>query len=124
MKKFLTLSCLAASLSLTGCASILTGHTENLSVETNPAGAHCALSNDKGKWYVQNTPDKITVSESSTDLNYICQKGTKKCSDSLHSSAKPAVFGNLLVGGIIGAAVDAETGAAFSYPTKINCALK
>lgn len=109
---------------LTGCASIVTGQNQSLSIDTEPTGANCTLTNDKGTWYVNSTPGTVTVLRSYESLNYTCKKGSRSCSGSTKSTTKGMAFGNVLAGGIIGAAVDMGTGAAYDYPTPIACQMK
>ncbi len=120
------LSCFAVALSLlTGCASIVSGHNQPLSVETRQNGVsvsdvNCTLTNGKGTWYVK-TPGSVTVSRSAEDLSVRCEKeGIEPGITSVKSTTKAMAFGNILFGGIIGVGVDTATGAAFDYPTLIS----
>jgi uncharacterized protein YceK len=107
---------------LSGCASITTGENQSLSVETNPCrGATCKLTNDKGTWYVNGTPGSVTVHRAYGDLNLICEEGAFKSNPMVvASTTKGMAFGNIIFGGLIGAGVDASTGAAYDYPTVIT----
>jgi hypothetical protein len=111
-----------AVLLATGCASIVGGHNQPVSVETkykgeNVAGAQCKLENDKGSWNVT-TPGSVTVRRSIADMLVSCTKeGTPPGSAKVKSSTKPMAFGNILFGGIIGVGVDVATGAAYDYPS-------
>lgn len=111
----------AAFVFLTGCASIVNGTNQSVSVNTTPAGgASCSLENDKGKWYVNQTPGSVTVHRSFQDLVINCKKtryvGVKKVS----SGTKAMAFGNVLFGGVIGAGVDMADGSAYDYPVDIS----
>jgi len=113
-------------LALGGCASIISGDLQPVSVvtvdETGTVvqGASCMLTNDEGTWYVS-TPGSATVGRSGEALTVICTKdGLKAGSLTVESGVKAMAFGNLLFGGIIGGAVDAGTGAAFDYPTSMQ----
>jgi hypothetical protein len=126
MQQPATLAILAtAALQLGGCASIVTGHNQPLSVETRHgaqavAGANCKLENDKGAWFVT-TPGSVTVRRSYGDLNIRCEKpGLPPGSLAVQSSTKAMAFGNILFGGGIGAGVDVATGAAYDYPSLIT----
>jgi hypothetical protein len=110
---------------LTGCASITTGQNQSLSVTTQPElHASCELTNDKGTWYVNETPASVTVSRAYGDLNVICRKGEASGNTKVKSSTKGMMAGNILAGGIIGAAVDAGTGAGYDYPSTITVPMK
>lgn len=108
----------------TGCASITTGQNQSLSVETRAdgkpvAGASCKLENDKGTWYAT-SPGTAVVRRSYDDLSVRCEKsGHEPGVTAAKSSTKAMAFGNILFGGIIGAAVDAGSGAAYDYPSII-----
>lgn len=111
--------------SLTGCASIVNGQNQSVSVETRTesgpvSGANCKLSNNKGTWYVT-TPGSTTVNRSYEDLAVRCDKtNVEPGLASVKSATKGMAFGNILFGGIIGAGVDMSTGAAYDYPTLIT----
>lgn len=117
---------LAAGLAcLSGCASIVNGQNQPLSVETRQkgaalAGANCKLVNNKGTWFVT-TPGSTTVHRSYEDLVVTCDKpDTDTGIVTVKSSTKPMAFGNILFGGVIGAGVDVASGAAYDYPNLIT----
>lgn len=60
------------------------------------------------------------ISRSGSDLTVICKKDNISGTAIAASYTKAMAFGNILFGGIIGAAVDASNGAAFDYPALIN----
>ena len=111
----------AAGLSaLSGCASIVSGKMQPVSVETRlkgrmVSGATCELLNDKGKWYV-NTPGSMMIQKSYQDLSIRCEKEGLEPGLAIAKSASSMVWGNILFGGPIGAAVDASSGAGYDYP--------
>jgi hypothetical protein len=119
------LTALAVLATLPACASITTGQQQSLSVTTQPAaGASCQLSNDKGTWYVASTPGTVTVTRSYSDLTATCEKGPLHGSRAFKSETKAMTFGNIIFGGVIGAAVDAGTGAAYDYPASLAVPLE
>ena len=100
-----------------GCASVTTGQNQSLSVETPGCkAASCKLSNDKGTWFVASTPGTVTVNRAYGDMNVTCEKGDAKATSQFKSNTKGMAFGNVLLGGVIGAGVDVATGAAYDYP--------
>jgi len=117
----LSIIAIAAFGSLTGCASIVSGTSQVVSVETmhtggNVAGATCKLENDKGVYYVT-TPGTVTVHRAYGDMNVKCEKaGFEPGLATVKSSTKAMMAGNILFGGVIGAGVDAASGAAYDYP--------
>lgn len=111
---------------MTGCASIVDGTHQSVSVLTPPTtGATCALTNDKGKWFVNKTPGSVTIHQSYRDLSVACQKqGYQNATTNVKSHAKPMIAGNALFGGVVGAGVDAADGAAYKYPNVINVPMR
>ncbi len=113
-----------AAVLLTGCASIVNGQQQSVSVTTQGKdaelqGAKCSLSNDKGTWYLT-SPGSASVHRSFNELKVSCaMAGQPVGSTAAKSSTTGAVFGNILVGGVIGAGIDVATGAAYSYPNLI-----
>jgi len=111
---------------LSGCASIISGTNQPLSVQTRLTtgeeiiGANCKLENPKGTWFVT-TPGTVTVHRAYDDLSINCTKaGEQPGIAAVKSSTKGMAFGNILFGGIIGGGIDAATGAAYDYPPLIT----
>lgn len=125
MKFVFKVAAIAAVTQFVGCASIVNGQNQSVSVEAlssadKVTGANCKLSNDKGVWYVT-TPGSTTVQRSFADLAVTCEKdGLAPGLLTAKSSTKAMAFGNILFGGVIGAGVDMATGAAYDYPTLIS----
>lgn len=122
VRRILPLAVVAAAGSLTGCASIVSGTSQIVSVETMQAsgkvdGATCKLENDKGVFYVT-TPGTVTIRRAYGDMNVKCEKaGMEPGLAVVKSSTKGMAFGNIIFGGVIGAGVDVASGAAYDYPT-------
>lgn len=125
MKILASLAVATTAVLASGCASIVNGHNQVVSVEAQHkgqqiVGAHCSLVNPKGTFYVT-TPGTVTVHRAYDDINVKCEKeGMQPGMAAVKSSTKPMAFGNILFGGVIGAAVDAGSGAAYDYPTLIS----
>jgi hypothetical protein len=111
-----------------GCATITTGTNQSLSLETRHrgqqvAGAACKLSNDKGTWFVT-TPGSVVVSRAYGDMAINCTHERYSAGSMIvGSSTKAMAFGNIIIGGVIGAAVDIGTGSAYDYPSLITLEL-
>lgn len=121
------LLCVLAAASLAACASITAGTTQNVSVSTTPeAGARCNLTNEKGTWTVPSTPGNTTVTKAYGPLSVTCRTPGDRWtgSTSLESRTAGAAWGNVLAGGIIGAAIDMNNGAAYLYPGEVYVALE
>lgn len=126
MKKVNFAVLMAVSTLGSGCASIVSGHNQSVSVETRSkqgqavTSASCKLSNNKGTWYVT-SPGSVTVSRSYQDLLINCEKESQEPGlASVKSSTKAMAFGNIIFGGVIGVGIDVATGAAYDYPTMIT----
>lgn len=129
MRSTLTLAVATAAVSvLSGCASITGGSTQVVSVQTTQggkslSGAQCTLVNDKGTWFVT-TPGTVPVHRAYDDLNVKCEKeGSEPGILTVKSSTKGMAWGNILAGGVIGAAVDMGTGAAYDYPSLLTVSM-
>jgi hypothetical protein len=112
---------------LSGCASITGSSTQPISFQTTQgsaivSGVGCTLSNDAGKWFVK-TPGSVTVKKSTADLVVECANGDASGRDHVASKANVNVWGNILIGGIIGYAIDRSSGAGFDYPNSITIEL-
>lgn len=124
--KFVILPALVIASLTTGCASITTGQTQPISIETRDSqgqqvsGAACKLVNDKGTYFVT-SPGTVGVQRSYNDLSVNCSREKSEPGVvTAKSSTKAMAFGNILFGGVIGAAVDAGTGAAYDYPSLLT----
>lgn len=112
-------------LPVVGCASIVDGTHQIVSVQTTAAGdalsgAQCTLKSDKGTWFV-NTPGTVTVHRGYDALDVDCKKaGYQPKVVTVNSTTKGMAFGNILFGGLIGAGVDMSDGAAYDYPNLIT----
>lgn len=121
LRSILPFAVVAVAANLTGCASIVSGTSQIVSVETLQAtgrvdGASCKLENEKGVYYVT-TPGTVTVRRAYGDMSVRCEKpGMDAGVASVKSSTKGMAFGNVLFGGVIGAGVDVASGAAYDYP--------
>jgi hypothetical protein len=116
---------LAAGL-LPGCASITGSELQLLSLQASEkdgapvAGADCKLSNDKGTWHAK-TPASPTVVRSAEDLTVNCEAAGKAPGlVRAISRANAGMAGNIIFGGVIGAIVDHNRGAAYDYPSLID----
>lgn len=125
MRTVLIAAVLAMMALASGCASIVTGANQSLTVEARSEGelvkkATCKLTNDKGTWYVE-APGSVTVHRSYADLSVQCDKDKYEPGiATVKSSTKAMAFGNIIFGGVIGGAVDVGTGAAYDYPTLVT----
>ena len=126
MNKFSGLALAAvAAVSLSGCASIVSGSHQDISINTSPEGAKCAVYRDGVQvGYVNSTPGVVSVSRKSSDLWVGCVKDNYDFSNAKNSSDFNGwVIGNLGFGGLIGLVVDMSTGASHAYDHDVNMTL-
>lgn len=114
-----TILLLALALSLQACASITTGAEQTVTVNTSPVQeAACALRNEKGKWEIAHTPGSAKVAKANSALFIQCKtESGYNGSLTVSSAMASAALGNLIVGGVVGAAIDIGSGAAYQYPS-------
>lgn len=103
---------LVAGLQVTGCATITRGTETAWEVRTDPVGAKVVTSNGH---YCDATPCSIKMKRKSEFTATITKPGYKtatvQVTNKIAGSGGAAMAGNVLVGGIIGAGVDASSGA-------------
>lgn len=116
----------AASL-CAGCASVIEGSTQVISVNTIPvAGAHCVASNDRGAWPLV-SPGSVLVQKSESVLMIVCGKAgwlDGKVYAAGRMSGVSLMSGMVPYVGLLNSAVDASTGAALNYPPDYVVQLK
>ena len=113
------------ALCLSGCASIVSEGTQNLTVDTDPSGADCKLVNQEGTFYVRNTPGTVPIDTTCKPMTVECTKnGYRRVQETIDYSHKGAAWGNIILGGGIGYIVDRQTGAACDYPQSITVTLE
>jgi hypothetical protein len=107
---------------LTACSSIVEGTDQSITVITNPAGASCNLERQGTSIAVVNpTPGTVNVDKSKHSIAVLCSKPDHETSaGTLASSFEGMTFGNILIGGIVGLAIDASSGAINKYPESIT----
>ena len=125
--KFSSYFVILGIVSLTGCSTISgSGSTQPISVQTFQSdgsqldGARCEMTNDEGTWFVI-TPGSTSVHRSNKDLQVVCRKtGTDVGTAAVVSRTKGNMWGNVLLGGGVGAIVDHNNGSAYDYPGLIS----
>ena len=108
---------LLAFLLLPGCATITQGGAQNVTVSTNPPGASCRLERGStAVGIIAPTPGTLRVDKGRNDLMVTCTRDGHDATTVRHPAEfGGATFGTIIAGGLIGVAVDAASGANFSY---------
>lgn len=111
---------------LVGCASVVNDTTHPMKVETMTDsseivdGADCKLSNDYGTIEMR-SGDTTQVRRSSKDMDIVCtHPDNPKAEGRAISRANAGMFGNIILGGGIGAIIDHNKGTAYTYPTWVR----
>lgn len=111
---------------VSGCATVLNESTQTVRVETlTPAGepvtgAECSAANNKATVTFRSGMAPM-VRRSSKDLVIRCSMpGHQEASAHLESGVNSGMFGNIILGGAVGAIVDHNKGTAYTYPTWVQ----
>ena len=106
-------------LGLSACASIVGSNSQSIAIQTNPPmQATCILQNGRGRWNAAS--GSALVKRSQTRLNIACDSPTHSGQLSERATAEPLTFGNLIIGWIGGAMIDAATGSMFAYDEQLT----
>lgn len=122
MKTLPALGMALIALSLGACSSVIEGTTQQISINTNPPGADCSLKRQNEVIArVNPTPGAATIKKTKYDITVVCDKdGYQEATYLNHSGAAGATFGNIILGGGIGWAVDSASGADNKYDSPVN----
>ena len=109
---------------LSGCATLLDEDYQEISVslqcKERMVRAQCVAENSKGRWSFR-APGMVQVNNHIGDLNISC-KVQYMPQFTVSVSAMPTwnMAGNILLGGIIGAAYDLHNNTGLKYPENVN----
>ena len=124
LKRPLVAVVLAVTALLSGCASLLEEDTQEVNVRFMCAEKHlvvtCDLKNDKGRWRLS-TPGNATVINDTSQLEISCKAPfIPSFKVSVMPMPSMGMLGNLLFGGVVGAAVDVYNNSGMKYPENID----
>lgn len=110
---------------LSACSTISDGTTQEIVVNTNPEGANCALMREGvAIARVNPAPGAAMVQKTKHDITIICTKsGFQQATFMNKSDVAANTFGNIVLGGGIGWAIDSATGADNKYTSPVNITL-
>jgi len=119
VSRWLAMTALAG---LPACATVTSGTSQNISVMTEPPGATCQLQREGAVVAVVNpTPGTASISKSSRDLSLRCSRpGSLPAETVMQAQFQAMSAGNILLGGVIGLAVEAASGAMSRYPDSVS----
>lgn len=105
-----------------GCATITKDANQQVQIDAytqdqqRVMDARCVARNDRGQWETK-SPGAVNVHRSGENLLIKCEKeGLEPGTATAVSRANGGMFGNILLGGGIGAIVDHNKGTAYTYP--------
>ncbi len=111
----------AMAIAVTGCATIMNkGGNQRVLINSIPPGATATID---GVISVT-TPGEVKLKRNKNHVVRIEKEGYQPANMMIDNELSGWVFGNILVGGLIGLAIDMGTGAAFKLdPDTINVTL-
>ena len=111
--------------SLTACSSVIEGTSQEIMVNTNPPGADCSLERQGlSIARIDPTPGAATIKKTKYDITIRCNKdGYDEATFLNHSGSAGATFGNIVLGGGVGWAIDSAAGADNKYDSPVNITL-
>jgi len=126
------LTAITGALVLSGCASIFSGSTQQVTITSQPPGANISVANSAGATvHTATTPATLTLNRGagyfrSESYKVVVQKeGFAPKELTLTASLNGWYLGNILFGGLIGMlAVDPVTGAMYSFPDSVSATLE
>lgn len=112
---------LGLSLEISACATVVGGTTQDITLQSDPPGAECKVDRQGANvGVVKPTPGHVIVPRSKHALSVGCAlEGYEPATVEVTSSFSGGTVGNILVGGLIGVAVDAASGANNNYPERV-----
>ncbi|MBX3706822.1 MAG: hypothetical protein KF911_09295 [Pseudomonadales bacterium] len=111
----------AVLLATTGCATVTKGTSGVTQVQVNNCAERiaCEGTNKKGSWAFT-APGPLKYKKSDEDMVIACEDGPESLSVSMAPTRGGMIWGNVLVGGVVGGGVDASTDAHWEYPETIT----
>src|ERR1043166_6367138 len=97
---------------LSGCSSITEGTSQEIVVNTTPEGANCSLVREGiSVARIDPTPGAATIKKTKDDITIECtKKGYENATYFNKSGIADGTFGNIILGGGIGWAIDSASG--------------
>jgi hypothetical protein len=121
MKKiFKIMTILLCPMLLMSCATIVSGRSQKVSVNTNPDEAIVTVNG-----MVQKSPCSFTLDRTTPSYQVKIEKvGYKTVTLAIKRGINGWVFGNIIFGGIIGIVIDCASGSVYSFsPSEIEQSL-
>ena len=108
---------------LGGCATLVSGDETDTQITTDPIGAECELVGDNYN-IVVTTPANVQLDSDAAPVTITCNAdGHVEEIAEIDTSMDGSIFGNILMGGLIGIAIDAASGSGQKYPETVDLVL-
>ena len=121
MKKYKNTFIAITALCLSGCASIIQGTKQNVSINSSPSSGSVSLNGQK----IGITPMAAKLSRKGPNVIKIELPGYLPHEMAFSRSVSGWVWGNIVFGGVIGLAIDAATGGIYKLtPDQVNAEMK
>ena len=99
-----------------GCASITNGTSQSINVDSDPGEADCTLTREGRELATVKTPAPVKVKRELKTIQVVCKKeGFRDGETTMDARFETATLGNLILGGVVGLAVDAASAAYQRY---------
>jgi hypothetical protein len=125
MQVLKVIAALALASATTACATVVSGTSQSLRLDTVPEGADCILTR-KGLLIgrVNPTPGTASVQRTRDDITVTCAREGYQTGTFVNKSGfEGATLGNVILGGLVGVVVDAASGANNKYDTDMRITL-
>ena len=107
-------------LALSGCATIISGRHQEVQIMSLPSGAKACAGGQ-----CVTTPGSLTLRRDSHHMLLVEKDGYLSETVQITSGIGASVFGNIILGGLIGGGIDAASGAAYKlYPETVAVTLR
>ncbi|MBO6541547.1 MAG: hypothetical protein JJ939_14395 [Alphaproteobacteria bacterium] len=119
MKKLASLVVL--SVALAGCSSIIEGTSQEIAVNSDPAGAKCDFEREgRTIGTINSTPGVVHIDKTKHDITIKCSKdGYEDASYLNRSDVAAMTAGNIILGGGVGWIIDSASGADNKYDASV-----
>lgn len=116
---------LGAATAVTGCATIIKGTSQDISVDSNPGGAQVTVTQNSGvEVFKGATPAKLSLSKKHEYTVSVKLAGYQEARVPVTQHLSGWFFGNLLCGGLLGMVIDAVDGAMYNLePENVSVTL-
>lgn len=125
MRKFSFITCFFAAVSMAGCASITRGNMDQITITTDPTGAHVTTSLSQAC----TSPCTLSVGRKDEFIVTAAAEGYRPqevpVKTQIATAGGVAFAGNVIAGGVIGMGVDVATGATLEHvPNPVHITLE